>query len=197
MYCVYLTIYTGNKLPPFYIGSTSLKKINKGYKGSVMSEEYKHIWNTELKIHPNKFKIKILSFHEKRKDAYIKEEKFHRYLKVNENPLYANKSIAVANGSFGGGFSGKKHTKEELKKMSEASKGKPRPWLKGRKRPDHSDRMLGENNPMYGVKGENHPLYKRKRNDRFCCLFCKKETIKSNLRHHLLCGQNILTSFPS
>ena len=31
MYCVYLTIYTGNKLPPFYIGSTSLKKINKGY----------------------------------------------------------------------------------------------------------------------------------------------------------------------
>lgn len=197
MYCVYITIYSGTRLPPFYIGSTSLKRIDKGYKGSVMSKEYKDIWYSELKLYPNKFKLKILSVHENRKDAYIKEEKFHRALKVNENPLYSNRAIAVANGTFGGGFSGRKHTKDELKKMSDANKGKPRPWQRGKKRPEHSIRMIGENNPMYGIKGEKHPLYKRKRNDRFCCLYCKKETIRSNLKHHLLCGQNILTSFPS
>jgi hypothetical protein len=39
MYCVYLTIYKGNNLPPFYIGSTSIDKIDGGYHGSVMSEE--------------------------------------------------------------------------------------------------------------------------------------------------------------
>lgn len=31
IYCTYLTIYTGNKLPPFYIGSTSIK--NNGSYG--------------------------------------------------------------------------------------------------------------------------------------------------------------------
>ncbi len=30
MYCVYLTTYSGDKLPPYYIGSTSIAKISNG-----------------------------------------------------------------------------------------------------------------------------------------------------------------------
>lgn len=43
-YCVYHTTYIGNKLPPNYIGSTSVEKIKKGYYGSVKSKSYKSIW---------------------------------------------------------------------------------------------------------------------------------------------------------
>jgi hypothetical protein len=195
MYCVYLTIYKGNNLPPFYIGSTSIDKIDGGYHGSVMSEEYRDIWKMEIKNNPHLFKTIIIQEFKKRKDAYQKEEKIHRHLKVDKNPLYINKSIAVANGKFGSGFSGKKHTKERNQKLSEKTKGIPRPHAR-RKRPDHSKRMKGKNNPMFGIRGEKHPLFKKQRTDRFCCLFCKRETIKSNLKHHLKCVPNISTSLP-
>jgi hypothetical protein len=35
MFAVYLTSYKGNKLPPFYIGSSSVSALNSGYHGSV------------------------------------------------------------------------------------------------------------------------------------------------------------------
>lgn len=62
-YCTYLTLYSGNKLPPFYIGSTHVKNINKGYKGSVGSKNFGDIWKTELKENPELFKTKIISYH--------------------------------------------------------------------------------------------------------------------------------------
>jgi hypothetical protein len=40
MFCVYVTFYRGNKLPPFYIGSTYLENMNRGYKGSPRSKKY-------------------------------------------------------------------------------------------------------------------------------------------------------------
>jgi hypothetical protein len=52
IYCTYLTIYSGNKLPPFYIGSTSVNRISNGYHGSVSSKRYKSIWLEELKTNP-------------------------------------------------------------------------------------------------------------------------------------------------
>lgn len=33
LYCTYLTSYFGNKLPPFYIGYTTVANINRGYRG--------------------------------------------------------------------------------------------------------------------------------------------------------------------
>ena len=48
IYCTYLTIYSGNKLPTFYIGSTSVEKIEQGYRGSVSSKRYQSIWEKEL-----------------------------------------------------------------------------------------------------------------------------------------------------
>ena len=68
MYCVYLTKYTGNKLPSYYIGSTSLKRIENGYRGSVSSKEYKNIWKSELIDNPHLFEIEIISKHKISKD---------------------------------------------------------------------------------------------------------------------------------
>ena len=39
MFVLYLTTYSGNRLPPFYVGSTSSSKIARGYHGSVSSEK--------------------------------------------------------------------------------------------------------------------------------------------------------------
>ena len=44
MYCVYLTVYSGNLLPMFYIGSSSVKKIQNGYCGSISSKKYKNVF---------------------------------------------------------------------------------------------------------------------------------------------------------
>lgn len=59
-YCIYLTIYLGDKLPPFYIGSTSIDKINKGYHGSVTSAKFKNIWQSELKYNRHLFHTFII-----------------------------------------------------------------------------------------------------------------------------------------
>lgn len=95
MYCTYLITYFGNKLPPFYIGSTSLAKIQKGYFGSVCSKNYKDIWYDELHNNKHLFKIRIVSTHTDRLSAYKKEELLQRHLKVMNNSLYINRSYAI------------------------------------------------------------------------------------------------------
>lgn len=106
-YCVYLTIYSGDKMPPFYIGSTSVNKINKGYCGSVSSKQYKIIFKNEYSINRHKFKTIILSYHSTRKEATQKEYEIQYKRKVVSSPLYINKSLAKPNGFFGMDVSGK------------------------------------------------------------------------------------------
>jgi hypothetical protein len=60
-FCVYLTIYSGDKLPPFYIGSSSISKVNTGYCGSVCSKRYKQIWVSELQQNPQLFDQRIIT----------------------------------------------------------------------------------------------------------------------------------------
>jgi hypothetical protein len=72
MFCTYLTTYKGNKLPMFYVGSTSVSKINNGYRGSVASKAYKQIWISELKNNPQLFETRIISLHNKREEAIEK-----------------------------------------------------------------------------------------------------------------------------
>jgi hypothetical protein len=101
IYCTYLTIYSGNKLPPFYIGSSSLEKIEKGYCGTVLSKKYINIWKEELKNNRHLFKTKIISRHETRKEALDKELFLHKALSVVKSPLYINMSFAAPKGFFG------------------------------------------------------------------------------------------------
>lgn len=144
IYCVYLTTYRGNKLPPFYIGSTSLDKIQKGYRGSVSSKQYKNIWNEELKNNPHLFHTKVISKFDTQKESIARELFLHIQLCVVKNDLYMNKSEARKNGFFGTkvygkdhpsfgkprtdvhqkGMLGKKHTEETKKNMSLARQGR-------------------------------------------------------------------------
>lgn len=106
-FCTYITFYSGNKLPPFYIGSTSIANIKTGYRGSVSSKKYKKIWNDELKLNPHLFKTTIISYHTTRKDALSKELYYQESLKVVDSSMYINLATAQKDGCFGNSIKGK------------------------------------------------------------------------------------------
>lgn len=148
-YVVYLTYYTGDLLPPFYIGSSDINKIKTGYNGSVKSIKWKELYQQEQTNNKNKFRTRVLSYHNSRKDALIEELRLQKMHKVIKNPKYFNEAYATVNGYFGRDVSGanhpmygkthsektKKHwsitrkgskVSEETKaKISKANKGKP------------------------------------------------------------------------
>jgi hypothetical protein len=94
IYCTYLTIYSGNKLPPFYIGYTTISNIKyRNYRGSVTSKMYKDIWKAELKDNPNLFRTIILQEHNNKKEAQDRELFLQRFFNVVHNPLYINRAI--------------------------------------------------------------------------------------------------------
>lgn len=121
IYCTYLTTYSGNKLPPFYIGYTSIIKIKNGYRGSVSSKEYKNIWKKETKKFPHLFKTFIISVHKTQKEAVEREQQLQIKLNVLKNSLYTNKAIGqyVDN-------TGRKQSLETRIKKSVALKNKPK-----------------------------------------------------------------------
>ena len=119
--CVYLTTYFGNKMPMFYIGSTTITKFSNGYKGSVASKQYVAIWKAELKENPSLFKSRIISLHPNREEAFIKEEWLQKQLNVVANPMYINKSFA------NGKFTLKQHSAYTRNKFKERV-----PWNKGK-----------------------------------------------------------------
>lgn len=196
MYCTYLTIYLGNKLPPFYIGYTKIKNIEKNYNGTVTSQEYKNIWNSERKNNPFLFKTKILTKHETISEAKQKETYFQKFFKVDKNPMYVNKHIGGEKYYCSG------HSLESREKMSLKRKGikpktskeiiekransrrgtknkKPMP-LDGIKRgietmkkirtPEwlkkFGDNLKGEKNPFYGKKHSLEAREKMSKTDR-------------------------------
>lgn len=117
-YCVYLTVYRGNKMPPFYIGSTNVDKHQSGYCGSVKSKLYRSTWEQELRENRHLFHSHIISMHDTREEALKKEEQLHRYFLVHRNELYINQ--ATAHGAFGmlgqkKGFQHSDETKEFLR----------------------------------------------------------------------------------
>lgn len=123
IFCVYLTIYRGNKLPPFYIGSTSVDKINNGYRGSVLSKNYKRIWKDEIKTNPDLFKTVIISLHDTRKEASDKEAKLQQLLNVISNPLYTNQNIIVNGHVCYTSRKGVKFSEDHRSKISNALSG--------------------------------------------------------------------------
>lgn len=126
IYCTYIIVYTGNKLPPFYIGSTSLDKIHNGYMGTVSSKQYRSLYKQELQLNRHLFTAHILTLHETRKQALERENKFHRSLNVINNCLYINKMYASGSGLVLSGannpFYGKQHTEKTKATIGRYSK---------------------------------------------------------------------------
>lgn len=92
IYCTYLTIYSGNKLPPFYIGHSTIERVeSQGYNGTPTSKEYREVFVSERSENPHLFKTKIITKHKLRKEATEKEEYFLKRFDVKNNPLYFNK----------------------------------------------------------------------------------------------------------
>ena len=114
----------------FYIGSSSISNVMKGYHGSVASKLYKEVWKTELKNSPELFKTMIISRCETRLDAMKREYSFHKSLSVVNSPLYINQANAIMDGCFGQSFRGKNNPQY------------------GKSRPDASERMTKQN-PMF------------------------------------------------
>jgi len=160
IYCIYLTTYFGNKLPMFYIGSTSVSKIKNGYRGSVSSKQYKIIWMNELKENPHLFKTKIISYHNDRISATIKENRLHKLLSVVSSSLYINQSNAIPDGIYGRSMNGKnnpmygkkrKMSEETKKKISETKKGvkkseETKQKMRKPKSEEHKKKLLGNKN---------------------------------------------------
>lgn len=127
IYCTYITFYRGKKLPPFYIGSSSVKKVAEGYHGSVCSKQFKEIWKSEIKDNPELFTTKIITTHTDRKEATVREHQLQLALRVVKNSLYINQSYAAFNS-----FSDRDQT--------------------GKNNPMHGSRRAGAANPFYGKK---------------------------------------------
>lgn len=161
-FCVYLTAYLGNKLPPFYIGSSSIARVSLGYRGSVQSKEYKKIWNLETKKNPHLFRTTIISTHETREQATIKELFFQQSIRAPKNSLYVNRAYAQVTGSHGHAVGlNVTRTKQSIRKGIESKKQfmSTEEGLLYRK--NLSEKMTGENNPQFGKTGALSTCYGR------------------------------------
>lgn len=136
-FCTYITFYKGNKMPPFYIGYTSVSNIvENNYHGSVGSQKYSKIWKSEIRSNRNLFKTVILTRHKNRKEAIEKEIYFQEFFNAHTNPMYINMSIHNERFYHSGPHSektrekisiankGKKNSKEQNERISKALAGK-------------------------------------------------------------------------
>lgn len=181
MYCTYITTYEGHLLPPYYIGSSSVARVKSGYHGTVLSKKYKDIWNSELKHHPELFKTEIIETFLDREDALKAELDLQIKYDVVKSDKYINMALAQKDGFFGMEKSGIPLSSEHKKKISKSHIGVSRPYhseiLRGRKRPEQSSLMKGENNPMYG---KEHPNKGKKiYQPRSVCTKCGFESTRS------------------
>ena len=132
-FCVYLTSYYGNKLPMFYIGSGTVKKVESGYHGSVRSKKYQPTWDAEIKNNPHLFKTKIIKTFEDRKSATELEHNLQVAMNVVKSDMYINMAFAAVNGFFGMPVSGKDHPLYGIRGDAH--------WGTGQKRPEHSEKV--------------------------------------------------------
>jgi hypothetical protein len=83
-------------LPPYYIGSTKVENIQKGYHGSVTSVEWKDVWTSEIKSNPHLFETIIIpdQYIETVDEAVELERKWQIIFDVVNSPLFINRSYA-------------------------------------------------------------------------------------------------------
>lgn len=98
---VYLILYSGDVLPPFYIGQTYKEIYNNDYYGSPQQILWKDKFKSEIREHPERFDKIIISEHPTRKEALEQELYYQKFHNVVEQDLFFNESYACKNGCFG------------------------------------------------------------------------------------------------
>lgn len=153
MFCVYVTFYSGERLPPFYVGSSSVKRVQNGYHGTVKSKRFGSIWREELKINPSAFDTLIIATFDTRLEATEEELRVQRRLRVVEDQRFINEAYATVNGFYTmekngerNPMFGRKHTDETKAILSAQA---------------HTRDMSGERNPMFGKPGPKSMLNRR------------------------------------
>lgn len=119
MFVTYLTVYSGDKLSAFYIGSTTADRIASGYHGSVRSSAYRDVWTSELKEHPEFFESRVLTTHETRDESLLEEERIQKMFDVVRSPVFMN--MSYARGKF---INPGKWSEETKAKMSASAKAR-------------------------------------------------------------------------
>lgn len=195
MYCVYLTVYSGDKLPKRYIGSTTIDNIKQGYNGTIKSKKYRKIFLEEQEKNKNLFRTRILSMHSLREDALIEELRLHIKYNVVKSNKYMNMSLASPKGCFGRDVTGsnhpmynKSHSEETKKQISETLKKK---YQDGNLISPYSYlRFYGESNHFFGKKHSEESKQKMRKPKtfvpKFKCPHCQKEYDGGNLKQHML-----------
>jgi len=175
MYICYLIKYSGEKLPPLYIGSTSMENLKNGYRGSVTSIKYGEIFKEELKNNPHLFEYEVLSEHETRASALEVELTKQIEFGVVKSLDYFNEALASVNGMFGRDVSGDSnpmygnvHSEESKKKMSIKRGNKKRYDVtethreiiskahKGKKVSENTKSLISENRKGKNCGNDNH-----------------------------------------
>lgn len=195
MYCVYLTLYFGDKLPKRYIGSTSIKRIDTGYNGSIKSKEYKKIFLQEQQENKHLFRTRVLSRHNTRLEALIEELRLQTKYNVVKSNQYMNKSLASVNGYFGRDISGPAHPMYG-KTLSGDARAKISNTLKKKYAngslvsPFKTVDNKGERNGFYGKAHTPEALTKmrkpKSRVPRYMCPHCSKLYDRGNLKQHMM-----------
>lgn len=123
-----------------YVGKDSYIDKNERHKQHYQKSRYnRQPINRILQNNPGRYQYKVL------KESNFSENllKALEIIYIQRYNTFRPKTNHGWNFSMGGdGILGYKHSQEARKKMSEAQKG--------------------ENNPMYGKTGENHPMFRKK-----------------------------------
>lgn len=159
MYCVYMTEWLkwteDCGLPRYYVGSSSVKNVMDGYKGSVSSREYKEFWTSTPR---EDFKVEILTTHETRDESFEEEYQYQIKHDVVKSPLWFNRSLCVRNGFFGRDVSGENNPMYGKSRVGETrrpgtgeniSKGQKLFYQteRGQQEKERSRRRMTNNNP--------------------------------------------------
>lgn len=96
MFTVYITTYLGDRMPPFYMGSTSFARLAKGYHGSVSSAKWSGIWKEEIKNNPHLFKTQAIpdATAETAKEIVAVERDWQKLFDVVNDPDFINEAYA-------------------------------------------------------------------------------------------------------